>query len=76
MRPLHVVETSVRDLPVLTLQDPSDVQGAVVYDCRPPLLPVSLDMSGIGPLSGFSTVVSASVVVPLTISGGGGGGLQ
>ena len=75
MRPVRVVETSVRDLPVLTLQDPSDVQGAVVYDCRPPLLPVSLDLSGIGPLSGLSTVVSASVVVPprvygLTVSGG------
>ena len=77
IRPIHVMETSVFDPPVLTLQDPSDVQGAVVYDCRPPLLPVSLDLSGIGPLSGLSTVVSASVVVPprvdrLTISGGGG----
>ena len=51
MLPLHVVGTSVGDLPVLTLQDPSDVQGAVVYDCRPPLLPVSLDLSSIGPLS-------------------------
>ena len=79
MRPVRVVETSVRDFPVLMLQDPSDAQGAVVYDCRPPLLPVSLDLSGIGPLSGLSTVVSASVSVPpredeLTISGGGGGG--
>ena len=51
----------------------------VVYDCRPPLLPVSLDLSGIGPLSGLSTVVSASVIVPprvdgLPISGGGGRG--
>ena len=81
MRPARVVETSVCDLRVLALQDPSDVQGAVVYDCRPPLLPVSLDLSGIGPLSGLSTVVSASVIVPhrvdgLPISGGGGGGLQ
>ena len=37
-RPVRVVETSVGDLPVLTLQDPSDVQGLVVYDCRSPLL--------------------------------------
>ena len=64
---------------VLTLQDPSDVQGAVFYDCRPPLLPVSLDLSGIGPLPGLPPVVSASVGVPpkengLTISGGGGVG--
>ena len=49
----------------------------MVYDCRPPLLPVSLDLSGIGPLSGLHTVVSTSAVVPprengLTISGGGG----
>ena len=41
MRLVHVVETSVGDLLVLTLQDPSDVQGPVVYDCWPPLLPVS-----------------------------------
>ena len=80
MRPVCVVETSVGDLPVLTLQDPSDVQGAVVYDCRPPLLPVFLHLSGIGPLSGLPTVVSASVVVPpredgLTISGGDSDGL-
>ena len=76
MRPVRVVETSVGDLPVPTLQDPSDVQGAVVYDCRLLLLPVSLDLSGIGLLSGLPTVVSASVCVPpqdngLTVSGGG-----
>ena len=41
MHPVCVMERSVGDLPVLTIQDPSDVQGAVVYDCRPPLLPVS-----------------------------------
>ena len=66
MRPVRAVETSVCDLPVLTLHNPSDVQGAVVYDCRPPLLPVSLDLSGIGPLS---TVMSASMVVPLREDG-------
>ena len=48
VRPVRVVETSVGDLPVLTLQHPSAVQGGVVFDCRPPLLPVSLDLSGIG----------------------------
>ena len=70
------MEGSVGYLPVLTIQDPSDVQGAMVYDCRPPLLPVSLQLSDIGPLSGRPTVVSASVAVPpwedgLTISGVG-----
>ena len=46
----------------------------------PPLLPVSLQLSDIGPLSGLPTVVSASVAVPpredgLTISGVGSDGL-
>ena len=58
------VETSVGDLLVLTLQDSSDVQGAVVFDCRPPLHPVSLDLSSIGLLSGLPPAVSASVGVP------------
>ena len=62
-RSVHVVKTSVRDLPVLTLQDPSDVQGAVVYNCRPPLLRV-IRSEWYWPLSGLSTVVSASVIVP------------
>ena len=77
---MRVVERSVGDLPVLTLQDPSDVQGVMVYDCRPPLHPVSLQLSDIDPLSGLSTVMSASVAVPpsengLTISGVGSDGL-
>ena len=42
MRPVRVMGDSVGDLPTLTIQDPSDVQGTIVYDCRPPLLPVSL----------------------------------
>ena len=62
VRPVRVVETSVGDLPVLTLQDPSAVQG-------------SLDLSGIGLLSGLPPAASASVGVPpneygLSISGG------
>ena len=76
VRLVHVVETSIRELPVLTLQDPSDVQGAVVFDCRSPLLLVSLDLSGIGLLSGLPPAASASVGVPpnehgISISGGG-----
>ena len=74
MRPVRVMEGSVGDLPILTIQDPSDVQGAMVYDCRSLLRPVSLQLSDIGPLSGQLTVVSASVALPpwedgLTISG-------
>ena len=79
VRPVRVVETSVGDLPVLTLQDPSALQGVVVFDCRPPLLPVSLVLSGIGRLSGLPPAASAVVEGPLSEHGisfsGGGGGL-
>ena len=44
---------AVGDLPVLTLQDPFDVKVAVVYDCRPPLLPVLLPLSTLGPMTGL-----------------------
>ena len=37
IRPVRVMEGSVGDLPILTLQDPADLQGAIVYNCRPPL---------------------------------------
>ena len=59
MRP--VLGESVGDLPILTIQDPSDVQGAIVYDCRPPLLPVSLQLEDIGPLTLRRTVVPANL---------------
>ena len=54
----------VGDLPILTIQDPPDLQGAVVYDCPPPMLPVSLKLVDIGPLPLRLTVVSASLVAP------------
>ena len=63
IRPVRVTEGSVDDLPILTIQDAADVQGEMVYDCQPPLLPVSLEMS-IGLLSVRGTVVAASVAVP------------
>ena len=58
MRPVRVMGGSVSDLQILTIQDLSDVQGALVYDCRHPLLPVSLQLSDIGLLSGQPKVVS------------------
>ena len=61
MRPVRVMGESLGDLPILTIQDPSDLQGAIVYDCRPPLLPVSLQLGDIGPLPLRPTVVSASL---------------
>ena len=51
-------------LPVLTLQDPADAQGAVVYDCRPPLLPVSLQLGELGMLARVRPAAWAGVAVP------------
>ena len=48
IRPVRVMVESVSDLSILTLQDPADAQGALVYDCRPPLLPVSLQLGDLG----------------------------
>ena len=45
----------------MTVQDASDLQGAIVYDCRPPMLPMSLRLVDIGPLPLHRTVVSASL---------------
>ena len=64
MRQVRVMGESVGDLPTLTIQDPSDLQGAIVYDCRPPLLRVSLQLKDIGPLPLRPTVVSASLAAP------------
>ena len=64
MRPVRILEESVGDLPTLTVQDPSDLQGAMVYDCGPPLLPVSLQLEDIGPLPLRRTFVSASLAAP------------
>ena len=64
MRPVRVLEESVGDLSSLTVQNPSDLQGAIVYDCRPPLLPVSLRLEDIGSLPLQRTVVSASLAAP------------
>ena len=43
---MRVMEPPVENIPVLTIQDPLAVAGVVVLDCRPPLLPVSMDISG------------------------------
>ena len=46
-RPVRVEEPAVVSVPVLTLQDPLAAVGAVVLDCRPPLLPVSIDINNV-----------------------------
>ena len=61
---VRVLEESVGDLTTLTVQDPSSLQGAIVYVCRPPLLPVSLRLEDIWPLPLWRTVVSASLAAP------------
>ena len=64
IRPVRVMAGLVSDLPILTLQDPADAQGALVYDCRPPLLPVSLQLGDLGTFARMRPDVSASVAVP------------
>ena len=51
-------------VPVVLPSDPTDAQGAVVYDCRPPLLPVSLQLGDLGTFARLRPKASASVAVP------------
>ena len=64
MRPVWVMGESVDVRSILTIQDPVDLQGAVVYDCQPLLLPVSLQLKDIGSLLLRPTVASASLAAP------------
>ena len=62
IRPIQVLEESVSvGPPNLTVQDASDLTGAVVRDCRPPILPVSLRLKDIGPLPLRRLVASPSL---------------
>ena len=40
---------SAVDVPILTEQNPAEMVGEPVFDCRPPLLPVSIPLSGLSP---------------------------
>ena len=40
---------AVDDGPFLTVQNPADVVGETVFDCRPSVLPVSIPLSGLSP---------------------------
>ena len=64
MQPVRILEELVGGLQVLTAQDSSDLQGAIVYDWRPQLLPVSLRLKDIGVLPLTRTVASASLAAP------------
>ena len=63
--------------PVLTIQDPLAAAGAVVIACRPPLLPVSMDIRGVDLLAGRLPAMSAAMdgLLPgrRPLSNGGGG---
>ena len=64
-RPVHVMEPPIVNIPVLTIQDPLAAAGVVVLDCRPPLLPVSMDISGVDLSAGRLPAVSAGMDVLL-----------
>ena len=40
---------AVGELSLLTVQNPADMVGATVIDCRPPGLPVSIPLSALRP---------------------------
>ena len=75
---MRVEEPAVVSVPVLTIQDPLAAAGAVVLDCRPPLLPVSMDIRGVDLSAGRLPAVSAGMdgILPgrEPLSNGGGGG--
>ena len=60
---MRVMKPPVENVPVLTIQDPLIVAGAVILDCRPPLLPVSMDISGVDLSAVRLRAVSAGVDV-------------
>ena len=48
-QPRRLLSEAVDDGPLLTLQNPADVVGETVFDCRPSVLPVSIPLSGLSP---------------------------
>ena len=74
----RVRETPTQIAPRLTEQDPLAVAGAMMFDCRPQVLPGAMDVSGIE-LSEIRSMTRASTVTSLPPEreqsfGGGGGG--
>ena len=78
-RPVRVEEPAVVSVPVLTLQDPLAAMGAVVLDCRPSLLPVSMDISVVDMsavrLPAMSATMDGLLPGREQLSTGGGGDL-
>ena len=59
-RPKRLFPDSVVRAPILTEQNPAEMMGETVIDCRPSLLPVSIPLSGLSPetISGARDCVS------------------
>ena len=57
-------EPVVVESPTSTVQVIPDLTGAIIYDCRPPLLPVSLRLQDIGLSPRTRPVASASLAAP------------
>ena len=81
-RPVRVMEPPVENILFLMIQDPLAVAVTVVLDCRPPLLPVSMDISGVDLSAIRVPAVLADVDVlplerePLLCGGGGLAGIN
>ena len=77
-RPVRIMELPVRNVPLLTVQDPLAAAGAVVLDCHPLLLPVLMDISGVDLSAIRASTVSAEAgdfPPEREQSFGGGGGI-
>ena len=48
-RPMRRMSEAVDDGPLLAVQNPADMVGETVIDCRPPVLPVSIPLSALSP---------------------------
>ena len=76
-RPIRVMESPVRIAPRLTVQDPLAAAGAVVLDCRPPLWPAAINVSGVdlSEIHSSTMAIEADAVPPEREQSFGGGDL-
>ena len=77
--PTRVRETPRRIVPRLTVQDPLAAAGAMVFDCRPQVLPRAIDVSGME-LAEIRSMTRARIATAAPpereqLFGGGGGDL-
>ena len=75
----QVRDTPTRIAPPLTVLDPLAAAGAMVFDCRPQVLPGAMDVSGLELSEICSTMRASAATSPppereQSFGGGGGGG--